>query len=354
MNNNQTSVDDTTDDNTKVTAPSDTSDGTTGDDVTTTDTPSIDEPIVDEPVADDGRDYFSDQTIANPINVRNSFESVNSVIAIESGDTFSVTDSANASITLERTAISNEDVSSVFLNIVNSPNTTLTFKEQVAEGDIVLDGLSSLNFILNGESYYMGIINGGNTAQSVSITIDDTSQLVLAGNTYISELKNTDTANTNIYSNGYKLYVAGEEVAVNGSAAPKIIENEVTEDEIEYGSEEATTGENAAAGSDTNLLPFIVGGVAILVIIIAIIVFILHNKKKKSGPTDGMDIDTGASGGSRPDFSQFDDGPAQQGSTFNEPVQPPTTPPEPPVSQTPPNPTTPPPSDPHAPYVGQM
>lgn len=355
MNNNQTSVDDTTEDNTKVTTPSDASDSVTSDNTTTTDTPSVDEPIVDEPVADDGHDYFSEQTITNPINVTNSFESADSIITIGSGNTFSITNSADASITLSRTTIANEDSSSVFLNITNSPNATLTFKEQIAEGDIVLDGLSSLNFILSDESYYMGVINGGDTAQSVSVTLDGTSQLVLAGNTYISELTNADTTNTNIYSNGYKLYVAGSEVEINGSEAPKIIKNEVAEDEIDYGESSTTEEATTNVGSDTDYLPYIVGGVAILVIIIAVIVFILHNKKKKSGPTDGVDTGTGgAPNDGRPDFSQFDDGPAQQGSTFNEPVQTPTAPPErPPVVQTPPSPT-PPPADPHAPYVGQM
>ena len=365
MNNNQTSVDDTTtDDNTKVTTPSDTSDDTTSDDTVTTDTPSVDEPIVDEPVADDGRDYFLEQTITNPIKVTNSFESVGSIITIGSGNTFSVTDSADAGITLNRTTITNEDSSSVFLNIVNSPNTTLAFKEQVAEGDIVLDGLSSLSFILSDESYYMGIINGGDTAQSVSVTIDGTSQLVLAGNTYISELNNTDTTNANIYSNGHKLYVAGSEVEINGSEAPRIVTNDFTGDEIGYGADEesAASKNSSTAESGTNIVPFIVGGIAILVIIVAIVIFALHNKKKKSGPTDGADINTGASNDGRPAFSPFDDGPAQQGSSYNEPVQTPTMPPEAPASpdtQSTPTPATPvqptpPPSDSREPYVGQM
>lgn len=355
MNNDQTSVDNTVDDKTKTTTSSDTTVGTASDDMTTTDTPAVDEPIVDEPVVDDGREYYSEQTITNPIKVTNSFESVNSTILIGSGNTFSVIDSANASIALELTTIENEDSSSVFLNIVNSPNTTLTFRNQVSEGDIVLDGLSSLSFILSDESYYMGVINGGNTAQSVSVSLDNTSQLILAGNTYISELKNADATNMNIFGNGHKLYVAGNEVAINGSDAPKIIKNEVAEDEIESGTSEEYAAEekSVTTGSDTNLVPYIVGGAAILIIIIAVIVFILHNKKKKGDQNDGMNAESGTPNGGRPDFSQFDDGPVQQPNDYAAPEQtPPATPPSTPTPNDPAQPT--PPSDSQEPYVGQM
>ena len=354
MENNQTTSDDATVDKTTTTPPTDT---TTDDDTTETtgDTPS-DVMEVDVPVADDGKDYFTNITITDPVVVKVSFEAVNSSIKIEKGNTLSVINNPGASILLNNTSISNDDTTSSLLSVTNSSQVTFTAKSQILEGDIVLDGLSTLNLILNEYSYYMGIINGGNTAQSVSVSLDETSQLVLAGDSYINELINADTTNMNVYSNGYKLYVAGQEVAVNGTEAPKIqTEAPVEESEDDYIEESATN--TIGTESEPNLVPFIVGGAAILLIIIAIVAFILHNKKKKgsAGPVDGIDATPGSSNNGRPDFSQFDDGPVQQPSSYAapEPTPPAETPSEPAQPEDPSQPTQP-PVDSHQPFVGQM
>ena len=280
-----------------------------------------------------------------------TFSSTDSTITTDKGDTILVYNN-DAKISLTETDIINNDAESAFLRIIGS-RTTLTFSRQIAEGGIILDGTSTLNLILNSYSAYMGAINAGNMAQSVSLTLDETSQLILAGDSYVSELKNADVKNMNIYGNGYKLYVAGEEVAVNGDEAPELLTPEEEEDIQEQVPADTYTSTDGA--TTTDYLPYIVGGAAILVIIIAIIVFILHDKKKKNAPADNIDIDTNVPIGERPDFSQFDDGPVPQGNTTNEPVQTPITPPaQPPVSQTPPNSTPTPPSSGPTPLVGQM
>ena len=241
------------------------------------------------------------------------FYSDGSSITTNQGDTFFVTNT-NAEIELTNNRFVNNDATSAFLRVQagkwgtsgqNGGHVKLTMTSQVAEGDIILDNISTLNLILGESSYYMGVINGANTAQSVSVSLDKTSQLILAGDSHISALDNADETNMNIYSNGYKLYVAGEEVEINGSEIPEAPETEKKETETKTETTETKTEEPA----QTNLTPFIVGGVAILVIIAAIIAFVIHNKKKNGPATP-----TGSVAGfptepttGRPDFSQFDD-----------------------------------------------
>ena len=297
-----------------------------------------------------------------------TFQANKSTITTNQGDTFFVTNTT-ANIHLTDNRIINNDATSAFLRAqagkwgtagANGGHVNLTLSQQVAEGDIVLDSLSTLTLVLENSSFYMGAINSGNTAQSISVNIDASSQLILAGDTYVSELTNAMSDNMNIYSNGgHKLYVAGEEIAINGSEAPEA--PEVTIDEKEEPVAEIVV-EDTTGASDTNIVPFIVGGVAILVIIIAVIALFLHNKKKK-GPTSPIDetvVDPTITSSGRPDFSQFDDGPVPQGEGYIPPAAPasptpaaPATPATPPTPASP-NPTTSQSLDSHRPLVGQM
>ncbi len=275
-----------------------------------------------------------------------SFYSKGSTITTNQGDTFFVTNT-KASINLESNRIVNNDMNGAFLRAQagkwgsagsNGGQVELVLANQVVEGDLVLDNLSTLYFTLSNTSYYMGIINGANSAQNVSVTLDDTSQIVLAGDSYVSALTNTDTTNQNIYSNGYKLYVAGEEVAINGSAAPTA--PEVTTDSEPEQTDGAATDKSSSATtcketfftdcSGNVKLPILVGGIAILVIILAIVAFVLHGKKKKGpkapknpdAPMGGPSMVPPAPEGERPDFSAFDDGPVAQPQTPQTPTPP--------------------------------
>ena len=57
-----------------------------------------------------------------------------------------------------------------------------------------------------------GTINSGNTAKSVSLTLDSSSKMVLTGDTYVSEFSDEDANYSNIDFNGYKLYVNGNAI----------------------------------------------------------------------------------------------------------------------------------------------
>ena len=56
----------------------------------------------------------------------------------------------------------------------------------------------------------MYIIN--DNAGEVNITLDKTSSITLTGNSYVKSLTNSDSTNSNINLNGYKLYVDGSEL----------------------------------------------------------------------------------------------------------------------------------------------
>ena len=251
------------------------------------------------------------------------FSATNSTITTNQGDTFFITNTT-ADIRLTNNKFINNDTSSALLRAgagkwgtagSNGGHVKLTLSQQVAEGDIILDNLSTLSLVLSDSSFYMGTINGSNTASSVNVTIDATSQLILAGDTYLTSLDNADADNMNIYSNGYKLYVAGGEVEVNGSEAPT-----APEATVEEKTDADTTGTvvpSSTPKQETDYTPFIVGGAAILVIILAVVAFVSHNKKKNTPsasvaafpPQDGM---TPQASQTPPDFSQFDDSQSSQ------------------------------------------
>ena len=65
---------------------------------------------------------------------------------------------------------------------------------------------------LSDGSTFKGAINNSNEGE-VSLTLDKSSSIILNGDTYIKSLSNTDSSNSNINLNGYKLYVNG--VALN-------------------------------------------------------------------------------------------------------------------------------------------
>ena len=144
------------------------------------------------------------------------FTSKNSTITTNKGDSFYVTNTT-AEINLENNKIINNDATGNFLRIQkdswgksgsNGGTVTLNLTNQSATGNIVVDSISSLTMSLKNGSTFKGAINGANTG-TVSLSLDKSSTLTLTGDTYIKSLTNADTTNSNINTNGYKLYVNG-------------------------------------------------------------------------------------------------------------------------------------------------
>lgn len=144
-----------------------------------------------------------------------SFTSTDSTFTTKKGDTFYVTNTT-ASISLTNNTFTNSDTTGYFLRAQsdswgnsssNGGDVTLTMTKQTVAGDIYLDNISTLDMTLSSSSSFEGKINNANTAESISLVLDSTSSIKLTGDSYVTSLSNSDSSNSNIDFNGYKLYV---------------------------------------------------------------------------------------------------------------------------------------------------
>ena len=147
------------------------------------------------------------------------FSATSGSITTNKGDTFYVTNT-DAVINIKNVTITNNDSTGNFLRIQkdswgksgnNGGNVTLNTELQSIEGNIVVDEISTLNINMI-TSTFKGIINGDNTAKSISVRLDKDSKIVLTGDSYVTSFDNEDSSNSNIDFNGYKLYVNGKAI----------------------------------------------------------------------------------------------------------------------------------------------
>ena len=152
-----------------------------------------------------------------------SFSAKDSSIEVLNGDTIFVTNTT-AQIYLENNYIVNS--SGDFLRIQagawgnsgsNGGHVTAVLSNQEVAGNIIVDGVSDLALTLKDGSTLAGAIDTEDQAGNVSLAMSADSKLLLTGDTYVDVLVNEDSSNSNIYLNGYKLYVAGVETAANDS-----------------------------------------------------------------------------------------------------------------------------------------
>lgn len=144
------------------------------------------------------------------------FTAKDSTITTNKGDSFYVTNTT-AEINLQNNTIVNNDSTGNFLRVQkdswgnsgsNGGTVTLNLTNQKAEGNIVVDSISKLTMNLENGSSYKGAINGENAGE-VELMLDSSSTITLTGDTYVKSLSNADATNSNIVTNGYKLYVNG-------------------------------------------------------------------------------------------------------------------------------------------------
>lgn len=168
------------------------------------------------------KNIFLYQSMSGDADVGNSeFTANNSTITTNNGDSFYVTNTVST-INLSNNTIINNDNTGNFLRIQkdswgktgsNGGTVTLVMSNQKVTGNIVVDSISTLDMNMKEDSYYEGTINSDNSAKKITLKLDNTSKLKLTGDSYITELEDSDTAYSNIDFNGYKLYVNG--VAIN-------------------------------------------------------------------------------------------------------------------------------------------
>ena len=148
------------------------------------------------------------------------FSAKNSQITTNKGDTFYITNTT-ATISLNNNTIVNNDSDGYFLRAQkdswgkdneNGGDVVITMTNQIVNGNIQIDEISTLDMTLKTNSNYTGIINGDNKAKSIKLTLDKSSKIKLMGDSYVSELINANSDNSNIDFNGYKLYVNGKAI----------------------------------------------------------------------------------------------------------------------------------------------
>ena len=224
-----------------------------------------------------------------------SFTAKNSDLTVKNGDTFFVTNTT-AEINLSNNTFTN--TAGGFLRVqtgkwgnsgANGGVVVLTASEQEMTGDVFVDNISSLDMKMSSDSYYKGALNHDNTAQTLRLELSSDSVVVLTGDSYISELANADTENTNIYGNGFKLYVAGSEVKTNSETAPEGRKNKTTS---------TTESEDVEAETKTvddySTLGFILAMAGSLVVLIVGGILIARCMKKPA-PKTGPDQDVAPS-----------------------------------------------------------
>ena len=79
-------------------------------------------------------------------------------------------------------------------------------ENQLLKGNIICDGISTINVGLQDLSILEGSINQENTAKSVALILDKSSRWSVTGNSYLTSLTNIDTTLSNIEDNGFTIY----------------------------------------------------------------------------------------------------------------------------------------------------
>ena len=211
-----------------------------------------------------------------------SFTAKNSNITTNNGDTIFVTNTT-AVVTLENNAIINN--SGDLLRVQsgkwgtsgsNGGNVTLSLINQKVSGNIVVDSISSLDLTISCGSVYTGAINNDNTSKNINVTLSSDSIISLTGDTYVTSLTNEVLDNSNIYSNGYKLYVNDEEVEINNDSYETPTEKS---DDVDTVTE--VTKNTDEKKDDNNLIYIAIIG-AILLVLALVIKLVISIKKSDS------------------------------------------------------------------------
>ncbi len=214
-----------------------------------------------------------------------TFTAKNSTFVTNQGDHFFITNTT-AVINLTSNKFVSNDSTGAFLRAQtgkwgtsgsNGGKVTLNATSQEIIGDMVIDSISSLDMNLTG-SYFKGAIEGGGT---VNLTLDGSSVVVLTGDLYVFSLTNAVSDNSNIYANGYKLYVAGSEVAINQDAAPESFLSDDAEVTISE-TEDVSISETDSGINVPILVSCIVGGVLLIAAAVFVVIKMKHNHERKT------------------------------------------------------------------------
>lgn len=213
------------------------------------------------------KNIFLYQSMSGDADVGNSsFTAKNSNIETNKGDTIFVTNTT-ATINLENNNFKNTDGD--FLRIQtgkwgstgqNGGIVTMNLTNQKVTGSIIVDSISTLDLNLTNKSVLKSAINNANQAKNIKLTLSSDSSLILNDDTYLNSLENSDTENSNIYSNGYKLYVDNKEISINSDTYTE-------EDETNINTPKVISENN---NTNKYIVP-------IIILIVGILLFVITN-----------------------------------------------------------------------------
>lgn len=215
-----------------------------------------------------------------------TFSATDSKIITNNGDNFFVTNTT-AVINLTGNAITNYDNSGVFLRAQsgkwgnsgsNGGIVALNAARQEVIGDIVVDSISAVALNLD-YSYFKGAMTGDGIK---NLIVSKDSVVVLTADTYLTSLDNALASNSNIYANGFKLYVGMTEVNINQAEAPaSFLSGEIEEEVVKTTTASDNTATNSAGFPVWGY--FAIGGVIIIIAAVAAF-FIIRQRKAKQAP----------------------------------------------------------------------
>lgn len=105
----------------------------------------------------------------------------------------------------------------------NGGHATLVARDQVLQGDIRCDALSSATIVLKGSSTLTGAINGEATAAAISLTLDADSVWNVTGDSYLTALTDSAGSLSCIRDHGHTIYYDAANEAndwLNGQTVP--------------------------------------------------------------------------------------------------------------------------------------
>lgn len=232
------------------------------------------------------KNIFLYQSMSGDADVGNSsFTAKDSTITTNKGDTIFVTNTTST-ISLTNNKIINNDSTGAFLRVQsgkwgtsgsNGGDVALNASNQVIEGDIFVDDISTLAMSLSSGSSYNGTLNSQNVAKSLVINLDSGSTLTLTGDSYISSLNNEVSDNSNINLNGHTLYIGGTPLtATNYKGATETNQDENITNTTK-------TDNEIINNSVLNIIIVVVSLLIIVCVAIVIIIRITKNIISKKG-----------------------------------------------------------------------
>lgn len=95
---------------------------------------------------------------------------------------------------------------------VSNGSITLNLQAQTLNGPVAGDAASTIDMTMVEGSVFTGSVNTDNACPRAGLHLDATSAVSLTGDVYLSDFSNGDPTNANIQTNGYHIYLNGEQL----------------------------------------------------------------------------------------------------------------------------------------------